>query len=153
VSTRLGKDHRGGEAILVWGTAMKCVNCDYEFFSQETLKKGVCPACGKSLTVEETTVELPQTATGETDAKVQLNAQVSVAINTRRIALVLILGVVLSVGTALVGVMASIILSEGSDTTHVNTAIGLLSAWVLIAAAIMIFGLYNIVYNKRFTRL
>jgi DNA-directed RNA polymerase subunit RPC12/RpoP len=132
---------------------MKCANCEYEFFSQETLQRGVCPACGKSLTVKDKTVDIWKPPAGGTDAIVQLRAQVSVAVNTRRIALVLILAVVLSVGTALVSLMASIYFTDENNITNINAVHALLSAWLLFAAVIMIAGLYYIVFNKRFTKL
>jgi len=138
---------------------MKCVNCGYEFFSQETLQRGVCPACGESLTVKNEanhatrpTVHWPQ-ASGETDETVKLNAQVSIAINTRRIALVLILAVVLSVGSALVSLMIPVFFIDEYNTTNINAARALLDAWLLIATLITIFGLYSILFKKRLTRL
>jgi hypothetical protein len=131
--------------------AMKCVNCGYEFFQQETLQSGFCPACGKSLTVnnEANRAKLPTVhwtqAAGETDATVQLNAQVSSAINIRRIALILILAVFLSIGSTLIGLAISVFFPDMSG------AKAILTMWLVFAVLVMIVGLYIIIYQKRLT--
>jgi len=132
---------------------MKCVNCEYEFYSKDTLERGVCPACGKSLTVKEKIVDLWKPPAGEADAAVQLKAQVSVAVNTRRIALVLILAVVVSVGSALVSLMVSVFFTDLNGYSDMSGARALLSAWLLFAVVIMVFGLYFIIFNKRLSSL
>jgi len=134
------------------GKAMKCVNCGYEFY--ETPQEGGCPACGKSLTVRDLetgerlpTVHWSQATEREMDATVQPKAQLSVAINTRRIALALILAVFLIVGSELVGLAISVFYIDRSS------AQGLLMGWLLFAALVMIVGLYTILFKKRLTRL
>jgi len=81
------------------------------------------------------------------DATVQPKAQLSVAINTRRIALALILAVFLIVGSELVGLAISVFYIDRSS------AQGLLMGWLLFAALVMIVGLYTILFKKRLTRL
>jgi DNA-directed RNA polymerase subunit RPC12/RpoP len=131
---------------------MKCVNCGYEFFGKDTLERGGCPACGKSLTVKGPTVDLPQVAEAKKDEPTQLDAQVATAINTRRIALALILAVVVSVGSALVSLMVSVFFIDSYGYSDITGARVLLSVWLLFAIVIMVFGLYFIIFNKRLTR-
>jgi hypothetical protein len=115
---------------------MKCRNCGVDNPDGAVS----CMKCGANLP----TVHWQRDVATETDATVQLNAQVSVAINTRRIALVLILAVILSIGSTLIGLAISII--------DVPSARTLLGAWLVIAVLVMIVGLYIIIFKKRFTK-
>jgi len=115
----------------------------------DTSTPGPCPYCGADYRpdLQPHTVHWPGDVAGETDATVQLRAQVSTAINTRRIALVLILAIILSVGSALVSLMISVSLIEPSS------AIDFLKLWVVTAVFIMIVGLYYIIFDKQLSRL
>ena len=116
---------------------MKCRNCGVDNPGEAV----VCRKCGANLP----TVHWRQDVVEETNATVQLNAQVSVAINTRRIALVLILAVILSIGSTLVGLAISI--------TDVSSAQTLLGVWLVVAVLVMIVGLHTILFKKRLTKL
>ena len=134
---------------------MKCVNCGYEYFSEETLKRGICPACGRSLTVTDATYnpkfsELQlRKMNPEANAELQLKAEVSTAINVRRIALAVILAVVVIVGSYLVSLIVSVFYPDYSDQ---STAGGILIAWLVAAGLIMVVGLYVIIFQKSLTR-
>ena len=78
--------------------------------------------------------------------KEQEDAQISVAINIRRIALLLILGVILSLGSTLIGLAISVFFAD------ISSAKAILALWLVVAVLIMIVGLYIIVYKKRLTR-
>ena len=138
---------------------MKCVNCGYEYFSQETLKGGTCLACGRSLTVRDEAYNQGAGASGarkpsgETSAEVQLGAQVSSAINVRRIALVLILAMILSVGSVLLSLVISVFLTDEYGGVDVSAARILLGCWLFLAAIITIVGLYYIIFDKRLSKL
>jgi len=172
---------------------MKCENCGDKWFDLEVIQRGVCPTCGKSLTVKEegsgTTpdikfkrpckncgrlietgtstpgpcpycgadyqADLPpptdhwlEDAVGETGATVQLEAQVSTAVNTRRIALSLILAIFLSIGTALV-FLAIAVFYPGD----VHDARNLLTIWIAVAVFVMTGGSFLILFDSRLTRL
>jgi hypothetical protein len=77
--------------------------------------------------------------------KDQKDVQVSVAINIRRIALVLILIVILSIGSTLVGLAISVFFPD------MSSAKAILTVWLVFAVLVMIVGLYIIIYKKRLT--
>lgn len=39
---------------------MRCPNCGFEYFNPETIERGVCPACGGSLTAKVSDLPLPE---------------------------------------------------------------------------------------------
>jgi hypothetical protein len=80
-------------------------------------------------------------------AKLLEHAQVSVAVNTRRIALVLILGVIVVIGSLLVDLAISVFFTDPSSAEI------FLIVWLACAVLIMIAGLYVIIYGKRLTKL
>lgn len=141
---------------------MKCVNCGYEYFSKETLDKGICPACGRSLTVaDESYVQKASTPVNsqkarplDLDSEIQVEAAISSAINIRRIALAVVLAVVLAIGSLLVSLMVPITftINEHGDVDITGERI-LLAGWLIAALGIMIYGLYVIVYKKKLSSL
>ena len=76
----------------------------------------------------------------------QLDAQVSNAINFRRITIAAILAVVVTVGTALVSLINTVFVTE-----HANELL-LLKLWAGFAVLIMVVGLGVIVFSKRLTK-
>lgn len=89
----------------------------------------------------------PRTDTREIASSVQREALVSVAINVRRIALILILGVTVSVGSVLVSMMSSV--ASIDRLTYLN----LVKAWLVLAVGAMLVGLLYIVRNNRLSKL
>lgn len=139
------------------GKGMKCVNCGYEYFNKETLESDICPACGMSLTVTDKTyrpsassVSWPKASMDVPDPALAVEAAVSSAINVRRIAIAVIIGVILAVGTLLVSVIDSILIVADDGVAGASLVTG---AWVFLALAILIAGLYVIVFKKRLSRL
>ncbi len=138
---------------------MKCPNCGSEFYEP---RAGACPSCGKPLTggpgsgssrsaddmVRERVDRIwGQAPTGETDTAVQIAAQISVAVNTRRIALVLILFVALTILTNMIALAINVF---NLDPTGARILFG---AWLLVSLLTLAYGLYFIVYRKGLTRL
>lgn len=82
----------------------------------------------------------------ETDETVRLHAQVSNAVNLRRIALVVVLGVVLIVGTTLITLVTT------ADLIDRSGELTLLRAWVILAMSILVGGALIIIYDKHLTR-
>jgi hypothetical protein len=80
-------------------------------------------------------------------AKHRQDAQVSTAVNIRRIALVLILGVVLMIGSTLFGLWISVFFTDPSDAKTITIV------WLASATLIMIVGLYIIVFRKRLSKM
>lgn len=70
----------------------------------------------------------------------------SSAINIRRIALVLILAVFLSVGSTLIGLAISVFFPD------VSGAKTILTMWLVFAVLVTIVGLYIIIFKKRLTK-
>jgi len=75
-----------------------------------------------------------------------LKAQISTAINTRRIALVLILAVFVSIISTLFGLWISVFEPDNS------TAKAMITIWLVTALLVMIGGLFFIISSKRLTR-
>ena len=125
----------------------KCAACG-KLIDRDVL---ICPYCDDRRELElqlARTRDIPelQTAACETDATIQLNAQVSNAINIRRMTLVVILAVVVSVGTTLVGLIHAVFVTDQSKYLE------LLKTWVAFAVLIMMVGVCVIIFNKRLTR-
>lgn len=97
----------------------------------------ICPYCG----ADYRPYQRPAAVTG---AREQLEAQVSVATNTRRIALVLILAVFLTVGTTLVTLAISVFYPG-----NVQGARSVLSTWIVLAVSVMLGGFYVILSDWR----
>jgi hypothetical protein len=115
----------------------------------DTSTPGPCPYCGADYrpNLQPPTAHWQADAAGETDATVQLKAQVSVAINTRRIALVLILVTFLAIGSTLVG-LAILVFYPGD----IYDARNIFNIWLAIAVLVMIGGFYAILFDKRLTK-
>jgi len=104
-----------------------------------------CAACGK-LIGHEVLICPYCDAVGEIDEMTQLDAQVSNAINIRRMTIVVILAVIVTVGTTLVALINSVFVTDLSDE------LVLLKMWLAFAVLIMIVGVLVIIFNKRLTR-
>jgi hypothetical protein len=72
---------------------------------------------------------------------------VSTAINIRRIALVLILAVFLTIGSTLVGLVISV-----SFAGDIHDAKNFLNIWLVIAVLVLMGGLYAILFDKHLTK-
>ncbi|MBU1159295.1 MAG: zinc-ribbon domain-containing protein [Candidatus Thermoplasmatota archaeon] len=81
-----------------------------------------------------------------TSETTRLDAQVSNAINIRRVTLVAILAVIVTVGTTLVTLISSVFVTDRSD------AVTLLKIWLGFAVLITIVGVFAIIFNKRLTQ-
>lgn len=125
-----------------------------------------CAACGKLIDAEvlicpycEDDCELklqlskvgsmnePPTAVRKTENAQQIEVQISNAINIRRITIIAILGVVVTVGTTLVTLINSTFVDNAPDRLY------FLKLWLGFAVFISLVGLYVIIFNKRLTRL
>ena len=138
---------------------MRCANCgtenpDYSFY---------CGNCAKELTRTPTaskaeprprsasevgpTVPAREATRSDSEAEVQTDAQVAIAINVRRVVLILLLGMILIMGSNLVGLWISNTNMEYSDAKFMITW------WGVFSALIVGFGVFYIVFVKRVTRL
>lgn len=138
---------------------MRCANCgkenpDYSFY---------CGNCAKELPRTPTAAKaeprprsasevVPATRTREairtdSEAEVQTDAHIAIAINVRRIVLILLLGMILVLGSNLVGLWISNTNMEFSD------AKSMITWWGVASALIVGFGIFYIVFVKRVTRL
>jgi hypothetical protein len=143
---------RGGQIVMPEQeqSQRRCVACG-RLIDAEVL---ICPYCEDrselrlQLARTQETPELQIDAeAGETYETVQLNAQVSVAVNTRRIALTLILALAVLGGTSLVVMMTPLFITSPLDARN------LLKGWSIVAVIAMVAGLSVIMFEKRFTRL
>ena len=92
----------------------------------------VCPYCGADYRSFQQPAGVP-------DGREQLQAQVYIATNTRRIVLVLILATFLSIGTALV--FLGITVFYAGDHEGAKSILG---TWILFAVMVMFGGFYVI---------
>jgi hypothetical protein len=97
----------------------------------------VCPYCGADY-------RSYQQPAGVTDGRGQLQAQVEIATNTRRIALVLILATFLSIGTVFVFLAISVFYSG-----DLQGAKSILATWIVFALVVMFGGFYVILSDWR----
>ena len=129
--------------------AIKCPSCgadnpDHAFF---------CGKCAKELprvpsTHEpDPTKQAQPTVSTESRDEQQPDPQVAIAINVRRIVLILLLGIVLLVGGNLLGLWVT---NSDMDFQDVRTAITL---WGVLSTLIIAFGVFYIVFAKRVTKL
>ena len=111
----------------------------------------ICPYCDDDLALKLQLARMHapserRTSAHESDAPQLNDAQVSNAINIRRITIVIILAVVVTVGTTLVDMINLVFVEDSSDS------LALLKTWVGFAVLIMVIGVLVIVFNKRLTR-
>ena len=113
---------------------MKCPNCGTE--NSESVIR--CVDCGEHLK--------KRADVHKTSAPTQLDAQISNAINIRRLAIAVVLGVFLIAGTALVTLMITTLDMDLAEKRS------LVEAWSVIAGLAMVFGGAIFVFSKHPTR-
>lgn len=133
--------------------------------TEERAGKRECAACGKLIDAEvlicpyceddrELKLQLSgtsdrpesQVAARKTDTVRPIEVQISNAVNIRRLTIIAILAVVVTVGTTLVTLVNSTFVDDASDRFT------FLKLWIAFAVFIMVVGLFVIVFNKRLTK-
>jgi hypothetical protein len=142
------KANMGGNEIPERRNLMECPKCGMK--NPEHV--AFCGKCGQELPLRPLVLDEPPLNRVEKETPVEtgpttLQAQVSIAINTRRIALVLILTVLLSIFSTLLGLWISIFEPDTGTTKTIFTI------WLILASIIMMGGLTYVILTKRLTRL
>ncbi|OGS55504.1 MAG: hypothetical protein A3K60_06875 [Euryarchaeota archaeon RBG_19FT_COMBO_56_21] len=129
---------------------MKCPSCgaenaDYVIFcgqcATQIRKPDPSRAVFKEWTKQSEQLETPRNTNVVTDLSL-----IAIAVNVRRIFILIGLGIILTIGTSLISLWISI-----SDY-DVESAQSLLRTWLLLATAILIAGLLYAIFQKRLTR-